>query len=129
MYPDKYRYSKEHEWIHVNEDGTAVIGITHHAQNQLGDIVYVDLPDVGDTFDEGEEFGSLESVKAVAEVFLPLTGEIIEINEMLEEHPEMVNSNPHESGWLIKLKIADKSQLDKHMDAAAYGAFAEQEAE
>jgi len=123
---DNYRYTKQHEWILDSEDG-AVIGISDHAQEQLGDIVYVELPEVGDSFDAGEEFGSLESVKAVAEVYMPVGGEVIEVNELLEEHPEMVNKNPMESGWLIKIKIADPAELDELMDMGAYETYVGEE--
>jgi len=115
--------TKHHEWILANEDGTAVIGITDHAQSELGDIVYVELPDIGDEFEAEEEFGSLESVKAVAEVYLPASGEVIEVNELLEEHPDMVNKNPLESGWLIKIKISNPDGLANLMDEAAYKEF------
>ena len=126
MYPDNLRYSKQHEWI-LETDTGAIIGITHHAQEQLGDIVYVELPEVGDSFEKEEEFGSLESVKAVAEVFMPISGCIVEINELLEDHPDMVNKNPHESGWLVKVKMDEGESLDDMMDAAAYQAFVEEE--
>ena len=123
---DNYRFTKQHEWILDGADG-AVIGISDHAQEQLGDIVYVELPEVGDTFDAGEEFGSLESVKAVAEVYMPVGGEVIEINELLDEHPEMVNKNPMESGWLIKVKIADPAELEELMDSGAYETYVGEE--
>ncbi len=123
---DNYRFTKQHEWILDAEDG-AVLGISDHAQEQLGDIVYVELPEVGDSFDAGEEFGSLESVKAVAEVYMPVGGEVIEINELLEEHPEMVNKNPMESGWLVKIKVGDRSELEELMDATAYAKYVEEE--
>lgn len=122
MYPENYRYSKDHEWVFVDE-GLATVGITYHAQEQLGDIVYVELPDLGATLALNDEMGSLESVKAVAEVFSPCSGEVEEVNELLEDHPEMVNKNPHESGWLVKLKLSNPAELDKLMDAAAYTAF------
>jgi len=126
MYPENYKYSKDHEWICVTEEH-AVVGITQHAQAQLGDIVYVELPDVGDGFDKGEELGSLESVKAVAEIFSPCSGEILEVNELLEEHPEMVNQNPHESGWLVKIKPSDPDEFEELLTAAQYAAFVEEE--
>jgi glycine cleavage system H protein len=127
MYPENYRYTKEHEWVCPSEEGTVLVGITHHAQDQLGDIVYVDLPEVGSSFDQHAEVASLESVKAVAEVFMPVSGEVIEVNEMLEEHPEQVNQNPHESGWLLKVRLADPGELDAMMDAASYAKFAAEE--
>ncbi|CAM2067852.1 glycine cleavage system protein GcvH [Sulfidibacter corallicola] len=126
MYSGKNLYSKEHEWLSVDGD-TALIGITHHAQDQLGDIVYVDLPDVDSEFEIGEEFGSVESVKAVAEVFMPIGGTIVEVNEDLEDSPEAVNKDPHGKGWLIKIKIADQSELEKLLSAEAYEAFVKEE--
>ena len=119
----RFLCTKHHEWILANDDGSAVIGITDHAQSELGDIVYVELPDIGDSFEAAEEFGSLESVKAVAEVYLPASGEITEVNELLEEHPDMVNKNPLESGWLIKINITNADALDGLMDEEAYKAF------
>ena len=126
MYPDNYKYTKEHEWLSLDGD-VAVIGITEHAQEQLGDIVYVELPEVGDTFATGDEFGSVESVKAVAEVFMPIAGEIVAINEALEDAPETVNKDPHDDGWLLKLKIEDPSELDDLMDHEAYEEFIQEE--
>ncbi len=128
MYPEGYRYTKEHEWLKV-EGEIVTVGITHHAQDQLGDIVYVELPDVGSEFDKGDEFGSVESVKAVAEVFMPISGEVVEVNEDLEDSPEQVNSAPHDAGWILKLKMSDASELDELMDAAAYEAFVAAESE
>ncbi|MDJ0838899.1 MAG: glycine cleavage system protein GcvH [Acidobacteriota bacterium] len=121
-----YLYTKEHEWILNDTDG-AVIGITHHAQEQLGEIVYVELPEVGDSFESGDEFGSVESVKAVAEVFMPVAGEVIEINGLLDEHPEMVNNNPEESGWLVKIKLADGADLSGLMSKEQYDQFVAEE--
>lgn len=126
MYPDNLYYTKEHEWLNVDGD-EATVGITHHAQDQLGDIVYVELPEEGDTFNEGDEFGSVESVKAVAEVFMPINAEVLENNAKLEDSPELVNHDPHGEGWLIRIKIQDASQLDDLMDHRAYQAFVEEE--
>ena len=128
MYPDNYKYSKEHEWVNVEGD-VATIGITHHAQDQLGDIVYVELPEVDAEFAAGDEFGSVESVKAVAEVFMPISGTVTEVNESLEDSPETVNQNPHDDGWILKMKISDASELDDLMDKAAYEAFVAAESE
>lgn len=123
MYPSEYRYSEEHEWVQV-EDGVATIGITSFAQDELGEVVYVDLPEAGDSFDAGDEIGSIESVKAVAEVYTPLAGEIVEANAALEDAPETVNEAPHDKGWLIKLRIdPEDPMLDKLMDAEKYAAF------
>lgn len=126
MYPTNYYYTREHEWVDV-EDGVATIGITHHAQDQLGDIVYVELPEAGTELSAGDEFGSVESVKAVAEVFSPVTGEVVEVCEALEENPEKVNSSPHEDGWLIKIRMTDSSELDGLMNQSEYEAFVEEE--
>ncbi len=128
MYPKKFLYSKEHEWIKVEGD-EAVVGITHHAQAQLGDIVYVDLPETGAEFASGEEFGSVESVKAVAEIYMPISGEVLEVNEFLEETPELVNQQPHDDGWIVRVKITDPSELDDLMDAGSYEEFVKQESE
>jgi len=121
MYPTSYHYSKEHEWISVDGD-VAMIGITKHAQNLLGDVVYVELPEVGDTFAAHEEFGTVESVKAVSELYTPVSGEVIETNLILEDAPELVNEEPHGDAWMIKIRMSDPSQLDDLMDAAAYEA-------
>jgi glycine cleavage system H protein len=126
MYPNNYYYTREHEWVDV-EEGVASIGITDHAQDQLGDIVYVELPEVGADLNAGDEFGSVESVKAVAEVFSPVTGEVTEINEELEDNPEKVNQSPHEDGWLIKIKLADTSELESLMNHEEYASFVEEE--
>lgn len=128
MYPKNYLYSKEHEWLAVEGD-IATVGITHHAQDQLGDIVYVDLPEVGAEFASGEEFGSVESVKAVAEIFMPLTGAVVEVNELLEETPELVNRKPQDDGWIVKIKITNPSELGGLMASDAYEDFVQQETE
>lgn len=126
MYSEKHLYSKEHEWIQVDGE-TALIGITHHAQEQLGDIVYVDLPELDSEFVAGDEFGSVESVKAVAEVFMPVDGEVLEVNEQLEETPETVNEDPHAGGWLVKVKLTNPSQLEGLMSHSDYAKFVEEE--
>lgn len=119
MYPDDRRYSKDHEWI-VITDGEARVGITQYAQEQLGDVVYVELPEVGRQLKQGEIFGTIESVKAVSELFCPVTGKIIAVNADLNDHPELVNSTPHET-WMIRLSLDDPSQVDSLLDAASYG--------
>lgn len=119
MYPDDRRYSKDHEWI-VITDGEARVGITEYAQEQLGDVVYVELPEVGRQLKQGEIFGTIESVKAVSELFCPVTGKIIAVNADLNDHPELVNSAPHET-WMIRLSLDDPSQVDSLLDAASYG--------
>ena len=123
MYPTEYLYSKEHEWVKV-EDDVCVVGITHYAQEELGEVVFVEMPDVGQSFDVNDEIGTIESVKAVAEVFTPVGGEIVESNESLNETPELVNEDPHGKGWLVKIRLSSKGELDGLMDAAAYEQFA-----
>ena len=120
--PEDLRYSKEHEWIRVT-DGTGTIGITDFAQNELGDIVYVELPEVGKQVKAGEVFGTVESVKAVSELYSPVTGEITEVNEALLDAPEAVNQDAHGAGWICKVRVADASELEALMDAAAYEEF------
>lgn len=122
MYPETHRYTDQHEWLLETENGF-LIGITHHAQSELGDIVYVELPEAEESFKKGDEFGSLESVKAVAEVYIPISGEIVEVNSLLEDNPELVNQNPHESGWLIKVKPSETVDLGELMTAAQYADF------
>jgi len=126
MYPDDYLYTKQHEWLRV-EDDEAVIGITHHAQDQLGDIVYVEFPDEGTILSAGDEFGTVGSVKAVAEIFMPITGEVVAVNEDLEDQPELVNESPHETGWLVRIKVTDPQDLEELMDVETYVKFTEEE--
>ena len=130
MDPSQTRYTEDHEWVSVEGD-SLTLGITDFAQDELGEVVYVDLPEVGEHFDAGDEIGSIESVKAVAEVFTPISGEVIETNAALEEAPETVNEDPLARGWLVKLRIApDDPKLSALMDAEAYAAFtATQDAE
>jgi glycine cleavage system H protein len=126
-YPDDRLYSKSHEWIRV-EGETATIGITDHAQKELGDVVFVELPDLGEIFDEGQEFGTIESVKAVSELFLPVAGEIVDVNKTLVDEPNAVNEDPHGDGWLVQVKVTSDGALDGLMNAAAYEKFVEEEA-
>ena len=119
--PDNLKYTKDHEWIKIDGD-IATIGITDFAQSELGDIVYVEVETVGETFDKDEVFGTVEAVKTVSDLFLPLTGKIIEFNEELENEPEMVNEEPYEKGWMIKMEISDHSEVKELMDAQAYKA-------
>ncbi len=126
-YPDDRFYSNSHEWIRVDGD-TATIGITDHAQKELGDVVFVELPDVGEIFDEGQEFGTIESVKAVSELFLPVAGEIVEVNKGLVDEPNAVNEDPHGDGWLVKVKVTSDGAAAGLMSAAAYEKFVEEEA-
>ena len=117
-YPTDLRYTKDHEWIRLNEqDGQ--IGITDYAQEQLGDVVYVELPEVGRVFAQGDQFGSVESVKAVSDLYCPVGGEVIEVNTVLETQPELVNKNPHEN-WIIVVKLTNPDELASLIDADAY---------
>ncbi len=125
MYPDDYRYTTEHEWVRV-EDDIAVLGVTDFAQKELGEVVFVELPQVGHVYDAGDEIGTIESVKAVAEIFTPIAGEIVEVNEALADDPELVNEDPHVDGWLVKIRSSASSDLDSLMDAEAYGEFVQQ---
>ncbi len=120
--PDDRKYSKEHEWLKIDGD-TATIGITDYAQDQLGDVVYVDLPQVGATITQFEKMGEIESVKAVSDLFTPASGEVLEANEKVVEKPELVNSDPHGHGWLLRIKLIDPGEADKLMSAADYDAF------
>ena len=122
MYPENFRYTKEHEWVKV-EGESATIGITHHAQSELGDIVYVDLPKVGSTVEQGKTFGSVESVKAVSDIYSPVSGEVTAINEALNTTPEKLNADPHGDAWLIKIKLSDASQANALMSRADYEAY------
>ncbi|MDX2441383.1 MAG: glycine cleavage system protein GcvH [Desulfobacterales bacterium] len=117
--PDDLRYAKDHEWARLEGD-KVVIGIDDYAQDQLGDIVFVELPEVGTTFSKGEEFGTVESVKAVSELFMPIGGEVLAINTTLEETPEHVNNQPYENGWMIEIKPSDVAEMDVLMDKEAY---------
>ena len=119
MYSEDYRYTKEHEWIKVDGD-TATVGITDHAQDQLGDVVFVELPKAGAKLQAAQSFGTVESVKAVSDIYAPVSGEVTEINEALVDTPEQLNQDPHGAGWLIRLKIADKTELEKLMTAQQY---------
>lgn len=121
MYPTDLKYTKEHEWVRVTGD-EATVGITDFAQKQLGDVVFVELPDVGRVLTQGEVFGTIESVKAVSELFSPLAGTVLAINGDLGTHPESVNSQPHDA-WMIKIKVADSAELANLLDAAKYDAL------
>lgn len=118
--PSDLKYTQEHEWIRDNGDGTITVGITDFAQSELGDIVFVELEPVGFEFDKDEVFGTVEAVKTVSELFAPVEGEIIEVNEDLEDDPELVNNQPYKSGWMVKIKLADSSQLDDLLSADEY---------
>jgi len=117
--PADLKFTKDHEWIKIDGD-TATVGITDFAQGELGDIVYVDVDTLDDTLEEGEVFGSVEAVKTVSDLFMPLSGEVSEFNEELEDEPELVNTDPYGKGWMIKITISDASQIDNLLDAEAY---------
>ena len=117
--PENLRYSKDHEWVKVEGD-TVTIGITDFAQGELGDIVYVDVDTEGETLNAEEVFGTVEAVKTVSDLFMPVGGEVLELNSILESEPEKINSDPYGDGWIIKVKISDASELDNLLDAAAY---------
>ena len=127
IYPEDLKYTKEHEWVAVNGN-VGTIGITHYAQSELGDIVYVELPAAGSPVVAGEEFGTVESVKAVSEICAPVSGEVLEINAALAKNPETINKDPYGDGWLIKLKLADPKELPSLMSAADYRKYIEEEA-
>lgn len=118
-FPENLKYTKEHEWISIDGD-IATVGVTEFAQSELGDIVFVEIETEGETLDKDEVFGTIEAVKTVSDLFMPISGEIIEINEALEDAPESVNESPYESGWMIKIKISDASEIDNLMDSSTY---------
>lgn len=118
--PGNLKYTAEHEWARV-EGNKVVVGITHHAQSTLGDIVYVELPKVGTTLEQGGEFGTVESVKAVSELFSPVSGKVVKVNEELTGSPETLNEDPYGDGWILEIELSDTSQLSELLDAAAYG--------
>lgn len=121
-YPSDYRYTNEHEWVRVDGD-VATVGITDYAQHELGDVVYVELPKPGTKLNASQSLGTVESVKAVSDIYAPVSGEVTEVNSALAETPETINKDPHGKAWLIKLKLANSSEVGKLMDAAAYEAF------
>ena len=119
MYPTEYLYSKEHEWVRVQDD-ICVLGITEFAQQELGEVVYVELPEVGQVFDTDQEIGTIESVKAVAEVYTPVAGEIVEVNDSVVDDPELLNEDPHTDGWLIKVRFSSAADLKSLMSSEQY---------
>ena len=121
-YPATYRYTKEHEWVHL-EGQSATIGITFHAQKELGDIVYVDLPKTGTKVEKGKSFGSVESVKAVSDIYAPLSGEVSEVNDGLATAPEKLNEDPHEAAWLIKVTLTEPGEFNNLLSAADYQTY------
>ncbi len=121
--PDDRRYSKEHEWALLEDAGTVLVGISEFAQAELGDVVYVELPKVGERVKAGGQIGEIESVKAVSDLFSPVSGEIVEVNDAVKQKPELVNDSPYENGWLLRIKPDDPAELDTLLDAAQYGAL------
>ena len=126
MYPDDLRYTKDHEWFRLKGD-RGTVGITHYAQKQLGDVVYLELPEVGRTLKVQDSFGTVESVKAVSELFSPVAGEVVEVNAALVQAPEKINSDPYGEAWMVAIRLADPAAVKALMDAAAYKAFVESE--
>ena len=119
MVPDDRKYTQEHEWVQIDGD-TATVGITDYAANELGDVVFVELPESGSEFSQNDTVGTIESVKAVADLYLPLSGEIVEINEDVVNSPELINQDPMDGGWLLKMKVGDATELEQLLDAAGY---------
>ncbi|MBD3344770.1 MAG: glycine cleavage system protein GcvH [Chitinivibrionales bacterium] len=124
--PDDRKYAKSHEWVKIDGD-TAVIGITDHAQDSLGDITFVEMPQSGTQLSKGKEFGVIESVKAASDLYAPVSGEVAEVNDALGNQPELVNTSPYDQGWIVKLKNVDTAGLDDLMDSSAYDSFLESE--
>jgi len=125
--PSELRYSKDHEWIRLEADGSVTFGITDHAQSQLGDLVFIELPELGDEVEMGGALGVVESVKSVSDLFSPLSGEVIALNEELENAPELLNQSPYNEGWILCIKPSQPEEIDELMDAAAYAALLEAE--
>lgn len=123
--PENYRFSRDHEWADDEGDGTVTVGISHHAQDALGDIVFVEMPTEGEHFEQGDEFGVVESVKTVSDVYMPVSGEIVAVNEVLEDEPELVNESPYDRGWIVRVKMSSPDELDELMDAEGYESFLE----
>ncbi|MDW7674111.1 MAG: glycine cleavage system protein GcvH [Bacillota bacterium] len=127
MYPKELKYSKEHEWVKV-EGNKVRVGVTHYAQNALGDVVFVELPQEGDSFELGGAFGVIESVKAVSDAYLPVSGEIVVVNETLLDSPELINESPYEDGWMVEVELSNPAEIDDLMTAEEYEAFLKEEA-
>ncbi|MEK4426790.1 glycine cleavage system protein GcvH [Solibacillus sp. FSL K6-1523] len=123
--PKELKYTKEHEWVKI-EDGKATIGITHFAQSELGDIVFVELPEAGDDITKDQPFGSVESVKTVSELYAPLSGKVVSVNEELSDNPEFVNESPYEQAWMVVIELTNEAELEELLDADAYTQFIEQ---
>ena len=122
MTPDQLKYSSEHEWVFVDENGVGLVGISQHAADSLGDVVFVDLPVVGDSVDQFGKMGEIESVKAFSELFSPVGGEVLEVNSILADAPDLVNESPYEKGWMIKVKVNDATEIENLMTLAEYEA-------
>jgi glycine cleavage system H protein len=127
MTPEDNRYAKSHEYVHVEGD-VGTVGITDYAQKELGDVVFVELPQVGTQLEQGDELGSIESVKAVSELFAPASGEVVEVNEALTDKPELVNTDPYGDGWMVRIKLSTPEEVDELMDAEEYEEYVEKEA-
>ncbi len=125
MYPEELLYTKDHEWISVQDD-IGIVGITDYAQKELGEIVFIELPEMGETFEANEPFGSVESVKAVSEIYCPVSGEVIEVNEALVGRPEVINEDPYGEAWMIKIKLSNPDELEDLMTAEEYEAYVEE---
>lgn len=125
--PDGLRYTREHEWIQILEEGRGRVGITHHAQDELGDVVFVELPRTGDVLGGDDVFGTVESVKAVSDLYSPVSGKVTEVNESLEEQPELVNDDPYGQGWMIQVELSNPGEVDGLMSAGEYAAFLAEE--
>ena len=128
MYPENFRYTKEHEWVNVEGD-TGTVGLTDHAQKELGDIVYVELPKVGTKYESGETFGTVESVKAVSELYIPVSGEVIEVNEELGAAPEKINTDPYGNGWMIRIRLLNKDETADLLSAEEYDEYTSEKKE
>ena len=126
MYPNDRRYTREHEWVLLEGEGQALVGITTYAQEQLGDVVFVDMPEPGKRLEQFQKLGEIESVKAVSDIYIPLAGEVIEVNQELQDHPELVNEDPHKKGWIVRLAGVDQAQLEKLLSAEEYESFLSQ---
>lgn len=127
--PSELKYTREHEWVRVDDDATVTVGITDHAQAELGDLVFAEPPEVGASFDAGDAAAVVESVKAASDIYSPLGGEVVEANDELGESPELINSDPYGDGWIFRLRVQSMDTLDQLMDADAYQAFVESESE
>ena len=120
---ENFKFLPSHEWVKLEEDGTVTVGISDHAQDQLGDIVFVELPDIGDTVKSGDSFGTVEAVKTVAELYAPISGEVLEVNEALGDNAEILNNSPYDQGWIVKLKVSNPEELNELMNPEEYAKY------